>query len=105
MSGIVSTHGIPRAVHTIASAIPVLPLVGSSTTVSGPIKPASRPASIIDTPIRSFTLCAGLKNSSFATTSATASSKRRRMRTSGVLPIRSVTSFAIRAVIGLVFLL
>ena len=56
-----------------------------------------RAASIIETPMRSFTLRAGLKNSSFATTSATASG-RRLMRTSGVLPISSVMSLAMRSV-------
>ena len=61
---------IPRAAQTIASAMPVLPLVGSTITVSGPINPASWAASIIATPIRSLTLPAGLKNSSLATISA-----------------------------------
>ena len=68
VSGIVSTQWMPRAAHTIASAMPVLPLVGSTITVSGPISPASWAASIIATPIRSFTEWAGLKNSSLATT-------------------------------------
>ena len=43
----------PRAAHTMASAMPVLPLVGSTITVSGPIRSYSRAASIMATPIRS----------------------------------------------------
>ena len=70
VSGIVSTIGMPRAAHTMASAIPVLPLVGSTTIVSGPMSPAAWAASIIETPMRSLTLLAGLKNSSLATTCA-----------------------------------
>src|ERR1700710_2369004 len=71
----------------MASAIPVLPLVGSRMIVSELISPAFSAASIMATPMRSFTLPAGLKNSSLATTSATAPSVTRRSRTSGVLPI------------------
>ena len=40
--------------------MPVLPLVGSTMIVSGLILPAFSAASIMDTPIRSFTLWAGL---------------------------------------------
>ena len=71
---------MPRAAQTIASAMPVLPLVGSTTTVSGPMRPASWAASIIATPIRSLTECAGLKNSSFAATSAPVPSVTFRIR-------------------------
>ena len=78
----------------MASAMPVLPLVGSMMTVSGPISPARSAASIMATPMRSLTLCAGLKNSSFATTCAPAPSVTRRRRTSGVFPISWVTSSA-----------
>ncbi len=80
----------------MASAIPVLPLVGSRMMVSGRSSPACSAASIIATPMRSFTLLAGLKNSSLATTCAVAPSVTRRSRTSGVFPISSVTSAAIR---------
>ena len=96
VSGMVRTILLPRAAQTMASAMPVLPLVGSTTTVSGPMSPASSAASIIATPMRSLTECAGLKNSSFAATSAPAPSVTLRMRTSGVLPMSSVTSLAIR---------
>ena len=61
----------------MASAMPVLPLVGSRMMVSGPIRPACSAASIMATPMRSLTLLAGLKNSSFATTAAAAPSVTR----------------------------
>jgi hypothetical protein len=79
----------------MAMPIPVLPLVGSSTMVSGLMRPAFSAASIIDKPMRSFTLWAGFWNSSLATTSAVQPCVRRLMRTSGVFPIRSVTLLAI----------
>ncbi len=60
----------PRAAATKAKAIPVLPLVGSISTVSGPIFPACSSASIMATPMRSFTEASGLKNSSLASTRA-----------------------------------
>ena len=60
VSGIVRTHLMPRAAHTIARAMPVLPLVGSTMTVSGPMRPASSAASSMATPIRSLTELAGL---------------------------------------------
>ncbi len=94
VSGIVRMHGIPRAAHTMARAMPVLPLVGSTITVSGPISPASWAASIIDTPILSLTELAGLKNSSLASTVAPAPSVTRFRRTRGVFPMRPVTSEA-----------
>ena len=39
--------------------MPVLPLVGSTITVSGPIVPSRSAASIIATPMRSLTLAPG----------------------------------------------
>ena len=95
VSGMVRTHLIPRAAQTIARAMPVLPLVGSTMTVSGPMRPASSAASIIATPMRSLTELAGLKNSSLASTVAPAPSVTRFRRTRGVLPMSSVTSEAI----------
>ncbi len=79
----------------MAMPMPVLPLVGSSTMVSGLMRPAFSAASIIDSPMRSFTLWAGFWYSSLATTPATQPRLSRLMRTSGVLPIRAVTSLAI----------
>jgi hypothetical protein len=49
------------AAHTNASAIPVLPEVGSTIVLRpGWMRPSASAASIIDTPIRSLTLPAGL---------------------------------------------
>ncbi len=45
----------------------MLPLVGSTSTVSGPMRPCFSSASIMLTPMRSLTLAQGLKNSSFST--------------------------------------
>ena len=64
--GSVSTSSYPFAAHTIASAIPVLPLVASTIVVRpGSIRPSASAASIIATPIRSFTLPPGLADSTF----------------------------------------
>ncbi len=76
--------------------MPVLPLVGSSRMVSGLILPSRCAASIIATPIRSFTEPAGFWLSSLATTVALAPSMMRLSRTSGVFPISLVTSSAMR---------
>ncbi len=77
------------AAHTKASAIPVLPLVGSMITVSGPILPSASSASIIDQPMRSLTEDSGLKNSHLPRMSASTpyASASRDRRTSGVAPI------------------
>ncbi len=75
--------------------MPVLPLVGStSTLLPGVMIPFSSSAAIIDTPMRSFTLAMGLKNSSLSRMSALtpASLAMRLRRTSGVSPIVSVMS-------------
>ena len=60
VSGIVSTTSYPRAAPTIASAIPVLPLVASTIVPPGPSDPSASAASMIETPIRSLTELAGL---------------------------------------------
>jgi hypothetical protein len=54
-----NAHLMPRAARTIAMPMPVLPDVGSSAIVSGPIRPAFCAASIIATAMRSLTLFAG----------------------------------------------
>ena len=55
------------AAQTNASAIPVLPLVASTIVVRpGSILPSASAASIIATPMRSFTLPPGFKDSSLA---------------------------------------
>jgi len=76
------------AAATKARAMPVLPLVGSIRTVSGPICPACSSASIMATPIRSLTEAIGLKNSSLASTVAfgARSADSRGNPTSGVSP-------------------
>ena len=72
--------------------MPVLPEVGSTRTERpGSIVPSASAASIMETPIRSFTEASGLKNSSLPTISALqpASAGRRLKRTSGVEPMVS----------------
>ena len=72
--------------------MPVLPEVGSTTTVSRLSFPSRSSASIIARPMRSLTDDSGLKNSHFARisalTPASAASLRRRM--TGVAPMVSV---------------
>ncbi len=59
--GMDSTSSYPRAAQTKASAMPVLPEVASTIVVRpGSIRPSASAASIMATPIRSFTLPAGL---------------------------------------------
>jgi len=72
--------------------MPVLPEVGSTSTVSGLTRPARSMSSIMATPMRSFTLPAGLRNSSFARTLAFTPRicGKRRSCTIGVSPIASV---------------
>ena len=78
------------AAATKASAMPVLPLVGSMSVVTPGLMPFSRSrSSIIARPMRSLTLESGLKNSSFASTVAPAPSVILLSLTSGVLPIVS----------------
>ena len=75
--------------------MPVLPEVGSMMVLTpGLILPAFSAASIIETPMRSFTDDIGLKNSSLARISAVTPSRwgRRLRRTRGVAPMVSVMS-------------
>src|SRR5580692_3325292 len=78
--------------------MPVLPEVGSISTVSGVIAPCASMASIIETPMRSLTLAIGLKNSSLARMSALTprSCGRRLSRTIGVSPMVSVIELKMR---------
>ncbi len=76
----------------------MFPDVGSTRTdLPGAIRPCFSSASIIATPMRSFTECAGLKNSSFAATVAPDAmpAVTRFSRTSGVPPTSFVMSDAI----------
>src|SRR5688572_17171384 len=76
--------------------MPVLPLVGSTMTVSRSMRPSRSAASIIATPMRSFTDASGVKNSHLASTTAWSRGISRFSRTSGVPPIVSVMSLKIR---------
>ena len=73
--------------------MPVLPEVGSMITEPGPRIPRASASSIIASAIRSLMLPPGLARSSFAQTS-TRGSKRRLIRTCGVLPMVARTEFA-----------
>ncbi len=68
VSGIVMIRLYPLAAQTKASPMPVLPLVGSTMTESWLISPSLSAASIMASPMRSFTLARGLNDSSLATT-------------------------------------
>ena len=81
-----------RAAHTIASAIPVLPLVGSGMMVSGPKQTGLFGGVDQRHPMRSLTLPAGLNDSNHHLAPARRS---RRSRTNGVDPVSSVMSLAI----------
>jgi hypothetical protein len=55
VSGMVSVSGMPRAAATKASAMPVLPLVGSTSLLAGPSSPRFSASQIIAAPMRHFT--------------------------------------------------
>ena len=74
------------AAATNASAMPVLPLVGSMITVSFLSMPRFSASSIIAMPMRSLTLPSGLKNSHFSRMVAGAPAVTLFRRTSGVWP-------------------
>ena len=65
LSAIVTTSGYPFAAHTMASPIPVLPLVASTTVCPGVMAPVRSASSMMFSARRSFTDAAGLKNSAF----------------------------------------
>ena len=56
VSGMVSVMGMPRAAATKASAMPVLPLVGSTISLPGPSTPRFSASQISAAPMRHFTL-------------------------------------------------
>src|SRR5678815_2438836 len=86
-SGIVRMTRYPLDAATIARPIPVLPLVGSTMVPPGFSRPSCSAFSIMLSPIRSFTLPPGLKDSSLTSVSAHPSFGMRFRRTIGVLPI------------------
>jgi hypothetical protein len=63
LSAIVATKGWPSAAHTIASAMPVLPEVASTTVWPGFSVPLRRASSMMPHARRSLTEAAGLKAS------------------------------------------
>src|SRR3954470_13976107 len=75
----------------IASAMPVLPEVGSIRVSPGLISPRASAWRIIEIAGRSFTEPAGLLPSSFTSKILRSESGRRCSRTSGVLPMKSST--------------
>ena len=91
VSGMVRMIRYPFAAAIAASPIPVLPLVGSIMTEPSFNSPFFSASSIIAFAIRSFTLPAGLKYSSFTSIVAFKPSffSILATSTSGVLPIRS----------------
>ncbi len=104
-SGIVRISRYPFAAAAKARPMPVFPEVGSTSTVRpGVIDPSRSRASIMATPIRSFTELAGLKYSSLAATTAPGAESFaiRLRRTRGVFPMSFVMSDAIRMAASLV---
>jgi hypothetical protein len=65
-SAITITSGWPRRAHTIASPMPVLPLVASTTVWPSTRRPFARASSITASAMRSLTEPIGLKDSSLA---------------------------------------
>src|SRR4029453_18128119 len=86
----------PRTAQTMASPIPVLPLVGSTTVAPGRSAPRRSASSIMATAMRSFTLPPGLSDSSLPSTVAPPGRGMWFSPPSGVAPIRSSTEPATR---------
>ncbi len=55
VSGMVSVNGMPRAAATNAKAMPVLPLVGSTSSLPGPSKPRFSASQTRAAPMRHLT--------------------------------------------------
>src|ERR1035438_5294619 len=92
LSGIVKMSLYPLAAATKASAMPVLPEVGSMIVVWGVRMPSRSAAAIMALPMRSFTLPSGLKNSPFNAIVATGPLTIRFSLISGVRPTVLITS-------------
>src|SRR5215467_9500482 len=95
-SGMVRMSRYPRTAHTMASPMPVLPLVGSTTVAPALRRPRRSASSIMLTAIRSFTLPPGLSDSILARTTPPPGFGNRLRRTSGVPPTTSSTEAAMR---------
>src|ERR1700675_2286725 len=80
----------------MARPIPVLPLVGSTTTAPGLSSPRRSASSIMATAILSLTLPPGLSDSIFARTAAPPAAGSLLSFTSGVPPTTSSTDAAMR---------
>ena len=85
-SAMIATKGYPFTAQTIASAIPVLPDVGSMTVCPGLRTPRRSASSIIAIASRSLTELIGLK-ASHLTYIVVPAGARRLMRTTGVFPM------------------
>ncbi len=83
----------PRIAATMASAIPVLPLVASISVSPGLMRPRSSALRIIQSAGRSFTEPAGLLPSSLHRMTLVVLPGSRLSRTSGVLPTVSSIVF------------
>src|SRR6266704_1979159 len=92
LSGIVKMQRYPFTAAAIASPTPVLPDVASTMSPPGVSRPSRSAASIIATPIRSFTEPPGLKNSALANTGVRIPCVILFNRIRGVHPIVSRTS-------------
>ena len=88
VSVITATNGYPRAAQTIASAMPVLPEVASTTVWPGLSVPRASASRTIASASRSLTEPPGLNDSTFAY-SATCAGASRCKRTMGVWPMVS----------------
>src|SRR5581483_6713655 len=85
---------------TIASEIPVLPLVGSSSARPGSSSPEASASRIIASAIRSLIEPVGFAPSSLAYSRTSRFGERRGSSTSGVFPIRSSSEGARRLATG-----
>ena len=89
LSGMTSATGSPCGAPIIASAMPVLPDVGSRMTESGPSTPRRSRSSTRYFAARSFTDPVGLSISSFAYRRTAGLGHIRGISTSGVWPMAS----------------
>ena len=87
VSGMVRVSGMPLAAATKARAMPVLPLVGSTSSLPGPSRPSCSARQIMAAPMRHFTEKAGLRPSILASTRAPHPWVTRLSCTKGVLPM------------------
>mmetsp|Transcript_12354 Transcript_12354/g.20110 ORF Transcript_12354/g.20110 Transcript_12354/m.20110 type:complete len:209 (-) Transcript_12354:91-717(-) len=90
LSGMVKMSLYPLEAATMASPIPVFPLVGSTRVdLPGEISPRASASSIMLRAMRSLTLLAGLEDSSLAMISAPQSAVTLVILTKGVCPMSS----------------